>query len=88
VEPSIKVDLKIRSFKVDSHNPHGVTTVSGNILAIADKIIPEDARSAMKAKGVILDEIVKFATDANARGVTILEHIDVEHGQRVVISLE
>lgn len=88
-QATLAADLKIMAFKnINDTTPLSITTVSSSILSLADKVMPDNAREAMKEKGVLLDELVTFSTDPHARGVTILDHRDLEKGERIVISFE
>lgn len=88
VQAAAPANLKIRTYNDAEDDPIMITTVSGGILHGAGNVIPNSAREAMKKHGVDLEEVVRFSTDPNARGVTILDHEDLEKKERVVISLE
>lgn len=85
---SAPANLKIKTYKDGEAQAASVTTVSGGILYDAGNVIPSSAREAMRNHGVDFEEIVRFSMDPNAKGVTILDHEDLEKMERVVISLE
>lgn len=79
--------LKIRVFKGGAADPETTVTIPTSILQIAYKLIPHQAVSALREKGIELDELVKLASNPDARG-TLLEVEEHKKNERVVIALE
>jgi F0F1-type ATP synthase epsilon subunit len=83
----VMANLKIRVFKAGEADPDTTCTIPGGVLKIASKLIPRQAASALRDKGIDLDEIIRLSADPNAAG-TLLEVEDHKKNERVVIALE
>jgi hypothetical protein len=79
--------LKIRVFKGGAADPETTVTIPTSILQVAYKLIPHQAVSALREKGIELDEIVKLASDPQAHG-TLVEVEEHRKNERIVIALE
>jgi len=79
--------LKISVYRRGSHEISHATTIAGNAMAMAEKLLPEKARTALAEKGVCLDDLAQFARSPHARGATILVHDDLKKNEKIVISL-
>jgi hypothetical protein len=80
-------DLKIRVFKIGETQPETTVTIPGGILKIAANLIPKQAATALRDKGIDLDEVVRLSTTPGFSG-TLVEIEDHKDKQRVVISVE
>jgi hypothetical protein len=80
-------DLKIRVFKGGETTPSTTVTIPGGVLKVASKLIPKQAATALKEKGIDLDEIIRLSASPDVHG-TVLEVEDHKENERVVIALE
>lgn len=79
--------LKIRVFKGGESNPETTCTIPAAVLQVAFRLVPRQAMSALRQKGIELEEIIKLSSNPDVHG-TLLEVEDHKKNERVVISLE
>lgn len=80
-------DVKIRIYKGDDQHIASTVTIPGGIFAVAAKLMPARALSALKEQGIDLPEVVALASNPDTRG-TIVDVIDHEKNEHVVVSVE
>jgi len=81
------VNLKIRVFKNGETNPETTCTIPAGVLKVASKLLPNQATTALREKGIDLEEITRLSANPEAHG-TLLEVEDHKKNERVVIALE
>jgi hypothetical protein len=79
--------LKIKVFKGGETDPETTCTIPTAVLQVAFKLIPKQAMTALRQKGIELEEIIKLSSNPDVHG-TLLEVEDHKKNERVVISLE
>lgn len=79
--------LKIRVFKGSETTPETTCTIPTGVLEIAFRLIPKQAATALREKGIDLEEIIKLSSNPDARG-TLVEVEEHKKNERIVIALE
>jgi hypothetical protein len=80
-------DLKIRVFKGGESDPETTVIIPGDVLKIASKLIPKQAKVALQEKGIEIEEIIKLSENPGARG-TLVKVEEHKKNEKVVIALE
>jgi hypothetical protein len=80
-------DLKIRIFKQGALEPETTITIPGRVLAIARKLMPKQAATALQEKGIDLDELIALSANPEIDG-TIVEIEDRGKKEKIVVSLK
>jgi len=76
-------DLRVTLY--NATGPVSATTIPGEVLQLASKVIPGQVSTALGHTGLSLDTLSDFASHSELRGV-ILEHEDCSHNAKVVIA--
>ena len=79
--------LKIRVFKGGESSPEITCTIPTAVLQVAFKLVPRQAKEALREKGIELEEIVNLSSNTEVQG-TLLEVEDHKKNEKVVIALE
>lgn len=80
-------NLKIRVFRGGETEPETTCTIPLGILKMASRLIPKQAATALREKGIDLDAIIELSSNPDAHG-TLLEVEEHKRNERVVIALE
>jgi len=84
------VNLKIRVFKIADSTPVSTTTIPSTVAPFVapESLLPSSVKYALKAGHVSWEDVAKFASENQTKGVTLLRHDDLETGDGVTLSLE
>lgn len=80
-------NLKIRVYKDGRSEPDTSIRIPINILKIAYKVLPKQAESALREKGIDISEIVRIAENPEIEG-NIIEIEEHRKNEKIIISLE
>ena len=80
-------NLKIRTFKADEAQPETTITIPLGVLRVASKLIPKQAASALREKGVDVDQFIELSHKGDVQG-TLVEIEDHRKNEKAIIAIE